>query len=83
MYKRKRVKYLNLKKKLTLAQEVRQKSDISDRKSEGWGYPCPLQILLCLQYRHWVTMRPLWGPVNQKINTMFLSINNFKKKKKR
>ncbi len=27
-------------------------------------------------------MQPVWGPVTQKINITFLSINNLKKKKK-
>ncbi len=28
-------------------------------------------------------MRPVWGPVTQKINMTFFSINNLKKKKKK
>ncbi len=68
--------------KKSVVRKVRQKSDISERRSKGWGQVCPLQSLLCLQYTHWVTMRPVWGPVTQKINITFLSINNLKKKKK-
>ncbi len=29
-------------KKKSLAQEVRQKSDISEHRSKGWGKVCPL-----------------------------------------
>ncbi len=35
--------------KKSLAQEVRQKRDLSDRRSRGWREVCPLQSLLCLR----------------------------------
>ncbi len=57
----------------SLAQEVRQKRDISDRRSKSWREVCPLQSLLCLQYGHWVTMRPVWGYVTRKIHITFIS----------
>ncbi len=72
--------FSNIKK--SLAQEVRQKSDILEHRSKGWGKVRPLQSLLCLQYHHWVTMRLVLGPVIQKINITFLSINNLKKKRR-
>ncbi len=43
-----------------MAQEVRQKRDIPDRRSKCSRLR-PLQPLLCLQHVHWVTMRPVRG----------------------
>ncbi len=58
-------------KKKSLAQEVRQKNDISERRSKVR----PLQPLLCLQHGHWVTVRPVRGHLTPKINITF-SIRN-------
>ncbi len=49
--------------KKSLAQEVRQKSDISERS------------LLCLQHDYWVTVRPVKGQLTTKMNITFVSTN--------
>ncbi len=59
------------RQKKTVALEVRQKNDISIRRSEG----SPLQLLLCLQHDHWVTVRPVRGHLTLKMNITF-SIRN-------
>ncbi len=68
--------WIKYQKKKSLAQEVRQKSDISDRRrTKGWRKVCLFQSLLCLQYGHWITVRPVWDHVTRKINITFFITN--------
>ncbi len=60
-----------IKRQKSLAQEVRQKSDISEHRTKGWREICLLQSLLCSQYGRWVTMPPVWDHVTRKINNVF------------
>ncbi len=72
------------KNKKSVAQEVRQKRDISKGRSK-----CPLLSLFCLQHGRWETVRPVRGHFTLKINiTLFIRnwmlniflFNNFFKK---
>ncbi len=56
--------------KKSLAQEVRQKNDISEYTSKGWR-----GSLLCLQQGRWVTVRPVRGHRTTKMNITFFIRN--------
>ncbi len=75
--------------KKSLAQEVRQKGDISERRSKGWKGP-PLQPLLCLQHVqlcHCATCqgpsypKNEYSPFYQKFDAEYFFIRQFCRKK--
>ncbi len=59
----------------SLAQEVRQKSDISERRSKGWRGLRPFNPYFVCNTSNCDTVRPVRGHLTPKINIVFFSRN--------
>ncbi len=55
----------------SLAQEVRQKSDISERRSKGWRGFVPFNSYFLCNTSNYVTVRPVRGHLTPKMNIAF------------